>query len=510
MKIRKYILILFFLLIKNSQGYSQDISDKIDLLMNNYYRNDQFNGVVLVAKNGKIIYKKAFGVADRDWNLPVTTDTKFKIASLSKSFTALAIMQLVSEGKIRLNGTIKEYIPDYSGKLGDSITIHQLLTHTSGIRSSLDPEEEIIKQRLHHDLREYLKYAEASDLLFKPGNRFGYSNFGYNILAYIIQMITGKSYNVVLKEKIFDPAGMKSTKQYDNILVEEKLAKGYEYNLLYGYRNADYVDASLTVGPGGLLSTVEDLFLFDRSLYSQKLLSDEYLKSIFKPYQPGKYGYGWFISKRIFPGLPDSITIADHSGSIDGFGSYMARILTDSSFVVVLKNQRSDTYIHPGYAPDIGNQIISIIYGSDPEPTRKSIASHIAYIIGNNGIDSALTAYEKIEKTQPDQYNLEESELNKLGIELFLRYRLWDEALKIFEINMLKYPESYNVYDSYAYVLMKEGKYSDAIRYYKKGLEVLEKFPGCNNIEMVKGEVKMAKIYIKEMEEKLKISDMNH
>ena len=241
LEIRKSIVFIFATLLTCSQGYSQEISEKIDQLVNSYYQNGIFNGAVLVSQKGKVIYKRAFGLADREWNIPNTTDTKFKIASLSKAFTALAMMQMVSEGEISLNGKIKDYIPDYSGQSGDSITIHQLLTHTSGIQSNLDPKEELIRQRLYHELREMVHYAETSKLLFKPGSSFGYSNFGYNILAYIIQTVSGKPYAEVLKEKIFEPAGMNSTGQYDNSLVETRLAKGYEYKLIYGYRNPDFV-----------------------------------------------------------------------------------------------------------------------------------------------------------------------------------------------------------------------------------------------------------------------------
>ena len=497
-------MIIISFLFHTALAFCQSKEEKIDQLMNAYYKNGVFNGAILVSHQGKVIYKKAFGIADREWNIPITTDTKFKIASLSKPFTALLTMKLIQEGKIRLDGTIKEYIPDYSGRLGDSITIHQLLTHTSGIRSNLDPKEEVVRQRLYHDLREMVKYAETSDLLFEPGTRFEYSNFGYNILAYIIQTVLRKPFNVIIKEKIFDPAEMRSTSQYNNSLIENKLAKGYEYKLLFGYRNADFVDASLTIGPGGLISTVEDLYLFDRALNSRKLLTSNYLSAIFKSYPPGNYGYGWFISKREIHGQPDSITIADHSGSIDGFGSYMARILNDSSLVVVLKNQRADTYIDPAFAPDIGRQIISILYGGKVDPPKESIANHIAFLIGNEGINSAIAEYYKIVKNQPDNFNLEESQLNKLGIELYFKFNMIDEAMKIFEVNMLQFPKSYNVYDSYAFILMQKKDYMNSIKYYKEGLDVLKKYPEANDLNAVRKDAEQALIYIKEMGEKIK------
>lgn len=497
-----FILILFLFQILAVNG--QDIEEKIDLLMTSLNRNGVFNGVVLVASHDKIIYKKALGLADRELNVPLTIDSKFKIASLSKPFTALAILQLVQQGKIKFEGTIKDYIPDYSGPHGDSITIHMLLTHTSGIRNSLDIKEEEIKQRLHHELRDVVKYAEKEDLVSKPGDKFSYSNFAYNILAYIIQQVSGKPFEIYLKENIFDIAGMKNTCQYSNFIVEKNLAKGYEYKLLYGFQNAVFVDASITAGSGGLISTADELYHFNKILYSEILLNQKYKNAIFKPYQPGNYGYGWFISSMKIPGRTESLTIADHAGSIDGFGSYMARILTDSSFVVVLKNQRADTYIDPAFAPDIGKKIIDILYGNEIEFPKKSIANHIALIIGTNGIDSAIAEYYTIIKNEQGNYNLEEQELNKLGIELIFRFNLLDEAIHIFRLNMVQFPKSYNTYDSYAYALMKKGDYRNSIKSYKKGLDVLNKNPESNMFGSVKKDAEKALEYIKEMEEKLK------
>ena len=435
--------------------------------------------------------------------LQMHADTKFKIASISKPFTALLILRLAEEGKLNLNGTITDYIPDYKGKSGDSITIHQLLTHTSGILTSLDPKEEEIQERLFHDLREMVGYAENAGLYFKPGTGFRYSNLAYSILALIIEKVTGKSYELALKEKILDPAGLKDTRQFQNATIEARLAKGYEYKLLYGLENASDYDASYTVGPGGLISTAEDLYLFDQALYSNILISEEYKRKIFVPASTGNYGYGWFITTKKINSGKDSILVADHSGSINGFGSYMARILSDSGLVIVLKNQRSDTYIDPAFAPEIGNQIISILYGDKVELPKKSIARHIASRIGTQCVDSAIKEYKRILKSGSDDYSLEESELNRLGIELLFKFNRPDDALKIFELNMQQFPHSYNTYDSYAYVLKEKGDYLNSIMYYRKGLDVLKKYPGSNDLNAVRKDAEQALRYISEMEAKI-------
>ena len=236
----------------------------------------------------------------------------------------MVILQLADEGKIKVDGKITDYVPDYTGKKGDVITVEQLLTHTSGIMESLDPAREAIQERLYHILRDMVKFAEESDLYFEPGTGFHYSNLAYNLLAYIAESVTNKPFDQLLKERIFDPLEMKSTKQYNAAFVEKNLVKGYEYKLLNGYENASPCDPSYTVGPGGLISTVEDLQKFDEALYSRKFISADLYNRMFMPTRQGSYGYGWELSKKVAANCHDTLHIISHSGSINGFGSYMA------------------------------------------------------------------------------------------------------------------------------------------------------------------------------------------
>jgi tetratricopeptide (TPR) repeat protein len=230
------------------------------------------------------------------------------------------------------------------------------------------------------------------------------------------------------------------------------------------------------------------------------LLNAKDLAKSFNPNQPGNYGYGWFINQVNMQGQAAALLIADHTGSIDGFGAYMARVLNDSSFIVVLKNQRADTYIDPAYAPEIGRQILSVLYGNQVIPPKKSIARHIACKIGNQCVDSALAEYYRIAASHSGQFNMEEPELNKLGIELYFRFNRMDDALQVLRVNMEQFPQSYNTYDSYAYLLMQKGDHENAVQYYKKGLEVLTKYPQANEGESVKKDAEKARAYIRKME----------
>ena len=499
---KRIICLLFFLpgLIIYTSAFPQTKKEKIDSLISAYYNADCFNGVVLVMEKGETILRKAYGIADRELNVQMTTDMRFRIASISKPFTAMIILQLVDEGILRLDGKITDYIPDYKGMKGDIITVEQLLTHTSGILQNLDPEKEAVQERLYHSLRDMVKYAEESDLYFEPGTGFHYSNLAYNILAYIAERVTKIPFDRLLAKRIFEPLEMKNTSQCIGTKIERNLSKGYEYKLLGGYENASSFDPSYTVGPGGVISNADDLSIFDEALYSRRLISKELYKKMFMPTINGSYGYGWEISKKTAANKLDTITIISHSGSINGFGSYMGRIERDSILVIILKNNRTDTFISPAYAPVIGQDIISIMYNINVQIPKKSIAGIMGFIIGRNGVDKAMDEYYRIKNTESEEYNFEESELNKLGIELLFRFKMPDEALKVFAVNMNEFPSSYNTYDSYAYVLKQKGDYLNSIKYYKKGLQIIKEFPQINNNESILKDAENALKSIKEME----------
>jgi tetratricopeptide (TPR) repeat protein len=322
-------------------------------------------------------------------------------------------------------------------------------------------------------------------------------------LAYIAEVVTNKPFDRLLTERIFEPLEMKSTNQCIADKIEYNLSKGYEYRLLKGYENTSYFDPSYTVGPGGVISSADDLCKYDKALCERRLISKELYNKMFTPSKFASYGYGWELGKKIVTNSQDTIDIISHTGDINGFGSYMGRIESDSILVIVLKNNRSDTYISPAYAPVIGQEIISIMYDEEIQIPKKSIARQIGFIIGQNGINKAIEEYYRIKATDFEHFNFEETELNKLGIELLLKFKMPEEALRVFEVNMREFPHSYNTYDSYAYVLMQKGDYRNSIRYYKMGLEILKKYPQVNNSESVLKDAENALKSIKEMELKI-------
>src|ERR1044072_802000 len=228
----KTIRLLFFapalLLLCQHTLLAQDKSAKIQEVLALGHKYRQFNGIALVAENGKVIYKGAFGMANMEWEIPNTPDTKFRLGSITKQFTATLIMQLVEQGKIKLDGKLSDYLPDYRKDVGEKVTIHHLLTHTSGIPSYTGlPKFFEDVSRNPYKVDEFVKKYASGDLQFEPGSKFSYNNSGYFLLGAIIEKVTGKPYDEVLKEIFFDPFGMKNPAyaHYDTTL--QNRAAGY-------------------------------------------------------------------------------------------------------------------------------------------------------------------------------------------------------------------------------------------------------------------------------------------
>lgn len=305
-------------------SFAQTKTAQLDGLLDKYTEYGQFNGSVLVADNGKVIYKKGFGMANMEWDIPNTPDTKHRLGSITKQFTAMLIMQLVAEGKLDLQATVSTYILDYSKVNGEKITIHQLLTHTSGTPNYTSfPNFFDDMSRNPYTPTEMVRTFADSTLNFTPGERFEYSNSGYNVLGAIIEKVTGKTYEEVLQEKIFDPLKMKDSgyDHHDNVI--KKRATGYSMKGNIA-ENSDYIDMSTPYAAGALYSTVEDLYLWDQALYTEKLLPKKYMDMMFEKYIPAfgeHYGYGWLIGNFPVGNTKDSIAIIGHGGGINGFNT---------------------------------------------------------------------------------------------------------------------------------------------------------------------------------------------
>lgn len=462
--------------------FSQDAGSKIDELMSAYADNGQFNGVVLVKKGDKIIYRNAFGLANREWNIPNSTDSKFLAGSIGKSITAFMTMILVNDSLIDLNATINKYIPDYTGPGKDRVTIHQMLTHTSGIPDHgaiPNLSKKIVRWTFTSD--QYLELIKGLNLKFEPGTGFSYSGIAYNLLAIICEKVTQKDFGSLLEERLFRPLDMNSSRLHKNLDIESKLAYGYEYHLLEGYTNPSYVDMSLIKGSGGIITTVDDLARFNNECFnSQKLLrKDQYMK-IFSRYvkEWQYYGYGWWITDRLFGN--DSLTLISHGGSTDGYKAYSTRIVNDSIDIIMFQNNYYRTEIGVKFDYAITNEIIGILHGQGYTLPGKSIAREMGAIIGKNGVAAAIERY-KILKADK-RYYIDDYEFSQMGKELDRNYGMTREATSIFDLAVSEYPESFLINYSYGEFLSKRNN-DKAIDYYRKSIAIYDQSPAYKEYE---------------------------
>ncbi len=455
---------------------------QIAALMSRYHEFGQFNGTVLVAERGEVIYKEGFGWANMEWNIPNTPDTKFRLGSITKQFTATLILQLAAEGKLDLHGFLAKYLPEYPKGTADKVTIHHLLTHTSGIPSytSLptfwkemvrDPTEPL----------EFIKVFADKGLEFDPGAKFRYNNSGYFLLGVIIEKLTGETYEETLQQKIFRPLGMKDSGYDHHETLIPRRAAGYRATL-DGYENASYVDTSWPYAAGALYSTVEDLYTWDRALYADKVLPADYKKLMFTGHQewptPERsivYGYGWGIEKvRVAEeekSAGDSasdgkeLTLIGHGGGIFGFHTLIQRI-PEHKHLIVLLNNTGGTKLD-----DMAEGIRTILYGGAPKRPGKPISKTLYKTFQQDGVQAAIQRYGELKERQPESYDLSWTELNTLGHHLLEKKKTRD-ALEIFKLNVKENPKRPRAYVALADALREAGNKKLAVQNYARALEL--------------------------------------
>ncbi|AGC45992.1 beta-lactamase [Myxococcus stipitatus DSM 14675] len=437
--------------------------ESIDKLASKYLEYRQFNGTVLVADDRGVILKKAYGMANFEWRIPAAPDTKFRLGSITKQFTSMAIMQLVAEGKLRLDDPLSKLLPEYRQDTGARITLTHLLNHTSGIPSFTNrPDFDSKIARNPIPSAELIKQYASGDLEFEPGTKYAYNNSGYYLLGAIIERVTGKSYAQALQERIFDPLGMKSTGYDVSAEVIAKRASGYE-STPDGIRNAPYIDMGIPAGAGALYSTVEDLYLWDRALATDTLLPAEHKQRMFTPGLEG-YAFGWQHHDLKLDDGKTGIKLVGHGGGIEGFVTLLLRS-PDTKEVVILLSNNSRSNID-----GLATGIWSILQGVKPTPARRSITEPMVAALAKGTIGDAITTYRTLKATKPEEYKLTPGELNRFGYQLMAKKQL-AEAIEIFKLNVEMFPKDGNVHDSLGEAYLARGDKALAIDSYRRSLE---------------------------------------
>jgi CubicO group peptidase (beta-lactamase class C family) len=336
---KKQLLVLAFgLLFHHSYAQQENVeqlASGFDKMLSEQFKTNETGATALVARKGEIIYLKAFGMANLESDILMRTNNVFRIGSITKQFTAIAILQLMEQGKLSLQDEITKFIPDYPTQ-GHTITIEHLLTHTSGIQSYTEMED--FEERMTMDLSpaEVIDHFKSEPMQFAPGTKWHYNNSGYFILGYIIEKVSGITYPEYLEENIFKPVGM-SHSLYGN---DQRLVKyrtgGYTMRDSM-YENAHPLSMTQPYAAGSIQSTVEDLFKWNQALHSYQLVTKESLDMAFTNYKLSDgtetdYGYGWNLD--YIQGIP---TI-EHGGGINGSLTMAIYVPEADVFVAVFSN----------------------------------------------------------------------------------------------------------------------------------------------------------------------------
>src|ERR1051326_4317966 len=463
-RVRCCLILLLCALPLLSADTNSDQAAKIDKFVSVYSDYGLFSGTVLVSEHDRVIFKKGYGLANREWNIPNTPDVKFRIGSITKQFTSMLGMQQVAKGKIKLDAHIPDYLPYYRKDTGDKVTIENLLRHTSGIPSYTDAPnfmDEVARNPSKPD--DFVKRYCSGDLQFDPGSKFHYNNSGYFLLGTILEHVTGKKYEQLLRENIFDPLGMKDTGYDHSEAILPKRATGYE-NGLGEVDNSDYLDMSLPYAAGSLYSTVEDMYKWDQALYTDKLLPTARKQKMWTPALE-KYAYGWIVDK-VAAGEPGAgQTTISHGGGINGFNTIEQRVIGDHDLIVAFNNT-------PGAnLGEMATGIRTILYGAEPKPVKRPLVSTLGNTIVHKGVDAAIAQYRDLKRTEPDGYDFAPPRLNLLGRMLLIHDRTSD-AIAIFKLNAEEYPKNAGAYNGLGEAYAKAGKKDLAIESYRKAIEL--------------------------------------
>lgn len=355
------LLLALSLLVTLQVNAQENITAKIDELLNAHTEINKFSGSVLVSKKGNIIYEKGFGYANIEHKVKNTPETKFLLASITKQFTSMAIMILVNEGKLKLDGKISDYLPYYRKDIGEKVTIHQLLVHTSGIPGYTElPGFFVNDSKLSYGVKEFVEKYCSNDLEFEPGTQHKYNNSAYFILGAIIEKVSGLTYAQFIEKNIFEKVGMYNSGYASNTKIIENNAQGYSGSNTE-LQNAQYLDMSVPYAAGGLYSTVKDMYLWDQVLYTDFLLPKKWRDTLFYNHSEN-YGYAWAVGKVY------NHNWVHHSGGIHGFSTHIARFIDDEICIITLGNTDFNA------ATSINIEIAAILFDEKYEIPRKRTA----------------------------------------------------------------------------------------------------------------------------------------
>lgn len=353
------LLVLSLLLLscneENSRLESTNLQSKIDSYLQAHIKNNKFNGSILIAKADTILFNKSFAYANKEYRILNSDSTKYLIGSITKPFTAAAILNLEKDGKIDLNDKLSKYFPDFPKS--DSVTIYQLLTHTSGITDYHYFSD--WKADSKRDLTPYYTMDRVKEMpyIFNPGEKFSYTNTGYILLGLIIEKITNQTFSKYIKSSILDKLNLNNSGVIDNYSIINNLANGYNTTYKESHK-ADYLNYYQPFSSGNMYSTVQDLWNFSQAIFANKLFNKEKTDELLNN-NKGQYGYGWGI--RDF----DGIKAYGHWGGMNGYIGAVSYIPGSNYYIIFLTNDDNTP------KAKITSDIVKILYDKEIEMPKE-------------------------------------------------------------------------------------------------------------------------------------------
>ena len=434
----------------------------IGALVEQFHDAGLFSGAILVAEHGEVLYAGGSGLADASWGLPNTPDTRFRIGSVTKQFTAALVLQLVEEGRLDLDAPVTRYLPDYPAASGDRITLHHLLSHTSGIPdiTSLPTfAAEIERDAFTPD--SLMTVFSGLDLVFEPGKGAAYSSSGYIVLGAILERVTGEPYARLLQERLLGPLGLHDTVYDDGRSVIPRMAQGYT-RVAGTLERAEYIDPSVPYAAGMMVSTVHDLQRWAEALYRGDPFQHPETAERMRTPVTGPVAYGLMVYDQPVGAL--AVPTVIHGGAIPGFTSALAYMPREGLTLVVIDNTFGDvTPVLVG--------VTALLYGQPVKTPRPGIADVVARVIETEGVEAAAARYRALRATEPNGYDVSRAQLNDLGY-VYLHRGNTATAIAVFALNAEAYPEASNTYDSLAEAYLAAGDEVQATANYRRALDL--------------------------------------
>jgi CubicO group peptidase (beta-lactamase class C family) len=457
-------IVVTFSVPQSTFGRDQDeLLDSVDRIIEPYVKADWFTGTVALYQSNEVVYQRSHGFADIDSGQPITADTKIRIGSITKHYTAALILRLIQHGVFELDDPLAKFDLGFPPNIARKITVRHLLGHRSGFED-LFTEEYRNNYRSLKTIDDKLPLLMSKPLRFEPGTDRYYSNYGYIVLGAIVERTTGESFKQILEAEILEPIGALNT---DYALTNEVKNKALSYSYTWTGRKVDVTNRLENLTPdGGMYASASDLVKFYSALYySDKLINDRMKAIMMSGYMDTDRSWSEIVDS------PESIRLSYGGGP--GVSAAVELHLRDRFFVVVLAN--TDALV----AEKISQRITDAFRGNEPKAIQLPMSVFANNFLTERGDAAFLSGIESALRAEGYE-GLSDRPLNKLGFEL-LDLGEQDRAITVFEANCAMFPDRANTFDSLAYAYAEMGNTDLAVKYYKEALRVDPSFKSAKD-----------------------------